>query len=653
MVSIAARDIFGRSASRSISLRQDMTLPELRILSPAAGEWTGEDYIEVSGTVDDAYLRQVSVNQVSAQIEGETFRARIPVNEGSNSITVIAEDWSGNRAIAPELTVHVDQTAPEPFSISTDAAGWTNNRRPILEYDTIDAASGMLRFDVSINGQAFVAQISPYKLPFLDDGKNTITVRAIDQAGNSRDETVHLYIDTLPPDAPENFRIVPGNGSAVIRWTLEDKETESFILHEETENGLSSTIRIARAQGKSGSQDGDVLFFDHRLENQTNGESIRYSLTSIDRAGNIGMKVFAEVTIGRAEAAYKQTESLHAEYEDADIFIPAGSLEEDVTIIIQEVESAELEEASFNPIVSPIYDFSTRAEHGGTEETRHHTEFTHPYMAMLAYDEAAIPEELSETRLGAYYYSEDWGQWFLIEDSLVDTENNLVVFSSDHFSFFTVQPTLAGDLSPQELRHIEYSLFPSSPQHNPAAVGPQGGSVSTSMTEFVLPGRDGFDFELRRIYDTGTARMDASALKLNYSKYSKKFDTLEDALKAEIEIHGNYQLSAKVKESLLNYFRSNGDYSYALGQGWRLNLPYIRRSSTGLQVRSPSGSFYDVLSMTRVSYDSFHSEDNRDRADPFNISSTLILKNTEYENFTLKRVRILGPIPPGRTRGEL
>ena len=82
-----------------------------------------------------------------------------------------------------------------------------------------------------------------------------------------------------------------------LRWILEDKKTAMLLLHEDTESGSSSRISIAREQGKTGSQDGEALFFDHCLDNLTNGESICYSLSSIDRAGNIGTKVFAETTM--------------------------------------------------------------------------------------------------------------------------------------------------------------------------------------------------------------------------------------------------------------------------------------------------------------------------------------------------------------------
>ena len=108
-----------------------------------------------------------------------------------------------------------------------------------------------------------------------------------------------------------------------------------------------------------------------------------------------------------------------------------------------------------------------------------------------------------------------WSRWFKVDDAGVDVENNRIYFSTNHFTDFSVQPTAIEDLSPQELADVEFSPFNTNTAHSPVSISPQGGGVSMSMTEFVFPGKNGLDFELRRIYDSATARGDAMGLNIN------------------------------------------------------------------------------------------------------------------------------------------
>ena len=71
------------------------------------------------------------------------------------------------------------------------------------------------------------------------------------------------------------------------------------------------------------------------------------------------------------------------------------------------------------------------------------------------------------------------------------------------------------DLSPQELADVGYSPFKAQVTQGGVTVSTQGGSAMTEVTEFVLPGKAGFDFVLKRMYDTATARGDSPGLAIN------------------------------------------------------------------------------------------------------------------------------------------
>ncbi len=223
----------------------------------------------------------------------------------------------------------------------------------------------------------------------------------------------------------------------------------------------------------------------------------------------------------------------------------------------------------------------------------------------------------------------------------MDVELNAILFATSHFTLFSVQPTMIQDLSPQELSDVGYSPFKAQVTQGGVTVSAQGGSAMTEVTEFVLPGKAGFDFVLRRMYDTATARGDSPGsvinLALSFSLNSLAESASElvrladaDALGSLLEGIGSSVLS-QITAKIDGIFRNCGDYAYATGVGWRLALPYIRSAGGRVLVRTPSGSFYPV--------------NNMDVADASYVLTTrqLVLENHEGEDFTLVVRQILVP----------
>ncbi|NYE03934.1 bacillopeptidase F (M6 metalloprotease family) [Bacillus niacini] len=89
----------------------DPTAPELAITSPADGGKINKETVTVTGTVVDDYLNSVTVNGTPAKVESGTYSARVLLDEGTNSITVTAEDRAGNRT-EQTVQIAVDFTAP-------------------------------------------------------------------------------------------------------------------------------------------------------------------------------------------------------------------------------------------------------------------------------------------------------------------------------------------------------------------------------------------------------------------------------------------------------------------------------------------------------------------------------------------------------------
>lgn len=607
----------GERVKKSITVNKDLNPPVISEIIPGDNSWFATHYVTVSGKVTDENSVSVFVNKLKATIKGDTFTVDIPVKEVQNDVLIEARDNSGNLTSYPAFNVNTDLSQPEEFIIVKDPASWTSNRRPIISFNTSDSFSGISHYEVSINGGKFIPQSSPYKTPFLEDGIIPVIVRAYDKVGNFRDSHVDLLIDTTPPDAPDTFRAVAGNESISLRWSDSDDETVSYTI--KSESDVLAVVK--RDDYLKSNPDSNIDIYEWNLEGLKNGENHIYSIYATDRAGNISEEVSDSIVTGITVEEYNDAEGALVEFEDVYIVVPKKSLPENVKeVVLSHIESEEMLEKAINPVISPILNFSVLKDDNTKAE---HISFKENFIGEIKYDESLIPEGFPERNLGVYYFDENWSRWIKVKDSGVDIEENRIFFATDHFSSFTVQPTVFEDLSPEELRDVEYTPFNSKIVHQPMYVSPQGGSASTSMTELSLPGKNGFDFELRRIYDTTTARGDSSGLNMNVSV------TLGDILSGEagpaLLSSAGMSVAGQVMNTVKSFLQNNGDYAYSLGQGWRLNLPYIRGCNGGVIVRTPTGSFYDITSMDMMNVDSFNG----------GVYRKVVFENHEGEDFTL------------------
>ncbi|MBA4538610.1 S8 family serine peptidase [Bacillus aquiflavi] len=98
-------------SSAPITVIYDKTKPELTIDSPTNGSKTNKEVITVEGIVADENLDSVVVNDKKASISDGKYKARIILDEGENTITVIAKDKAGNET-SNSIKIDVKYTAP-------------------------------------------------------------------------------------------------------------------------------------------------------------------------------------------------------------------------------------------------------------------------------------------------------------------------------------------------------------------------------------------------------------------------------------------------------------------------------------------------------------------------------------------------------------
>lgn len=106
--------------------------------------------------------------------------------------------WGG----VSHYLVNIDNDLPASFRANVSPALRTTNSDPILRFFTTDALSGLSHYELKViplsgdggSEALFFEVTSPYQMTNLAQGRYQIIVRALDKAGNARDEAVTLDI---------------------------------------------------------------------------------------------------------------------------------------------------------------------------------------------------------------------------------------------------------------------------------------------------------------------------------------------------------------------------------------------------------------------------------------------------------------------------
>jgi RHS repeat-associated protein len=641
-ITVIATDQSGLASQVKLTVKRDQTPPEITELTPEENANINTPTIKVSGKVRDASPVSVMVNGQAANLSlganhDSPIQWAVAVNgsEGWNELRIEARDSAGNLTTVIRR-VFIDTKPPAEFTPVAEPGVWTNNNRPVITFGTTDAGSGIDHYEL-ILGDVTVSNpaASPFRFDTpVPDGEQTVMVIAVDKAGNSRSGNVKIYIDTTPPKIPPFFRTVPGNGQIILKWDQPDPDVVEY--------------RIERNQA------GNPLIYsvtalEYTDAGLTNGNTYQYRIEAIDHAGNASeVSKWAEGMAGLAVAEYQPEKGSVVEYDQVTLFIKPQSLPDSVQEVqVTEIKSEALAEQAIFPIAGPIYQFTVSMEAGQTAQELEHTVFKKDFVAQLTYDPELLPEGFPEQNLGVYYFDPMWSKWFKVDRSGVDVEHHTIYFLTNHFTAFSVQPTMMEDLTPQELQDIGYSPFKTASVHEGLTVSPQGGSAMAQMTELVLPGRNGFDFALKRFYDAADARGDALGLSLNAELgLSIGRGAINTVVLAQAILNSAGVPLTDIEGRIKKYLQNNGDYSYSMGIGWRLNLPYIRSNNNTVLIRLPNGSFYSLNQMKII---------NNNNSSGF--MRTLTLENHEGSDFRLELTQVrldlnyisllMGSIPKG------
>ncbi len=534
---------------KEITVIRDSIAPVLSDISPEEGYLSNSSLLPITGQVSDDSPVQVYVNGRISNIAGIAFNNQLTFTDGQHQITVKAVDMAGNEA-NHQINVIVDTTPPEPFEVTADPVDWTNNTRPIITFNTTDQTSGVSHYELKIDDGEYIKVESPYQLPVQADGEHTITVKAVDNAGWETLSTTKVYIDTTPPEIPDNFRAISGPDRAHLKWERTDEQdVVAYRIYREPLWSEGEYITLGIEDPLPGLED-EFHYVDNGL---ATGEEYSYWLEAVDHAGNIGDRTEdSTIKIGITEKPVDPDteEEVEIEYQDVELQIPVGAIPEEGTIEITSLdEEASPVQETDNTVVSETVNLDFKDNQG---EVLDGITFKKPLTVTMSYDEELIPEGYSLFDLYVYYYSEAEGSWIRLKRAGIDIETNRVSAETDHFSIYNVQVSKNYSPAAQEYDDQGLSPYQSYFKNNQEYISPASGGLTVTGMDITLPGRNGLDLKIKRIYDSNTIIM--------------------EKLKKE------YKSSAKVKA--YNSF----------GEAWNINLPWIEVNDQGTFIHFEDGS---------------------------------------------------------------
>ncbi|MCD4841136.1 MAG: PGF-pre-PGF domain-containing protein, partial [Methanosarcinales archaeon] len=199
LLSFGYIDIAGNFGNASIVLTLDTNPPTITI-DPVTSP-TNVSSQTITGTFDEtgSDIDSITVNGVIATISGAIYSAIIGLTEGTNPVDAIAVDKAGNVG-SNSTTIVLDTIAPaanitKPEK-NTDIKYFKNIVRGEVFDEhldnatlTVSSGSNVLTYDLTITENRFAQRVE-----FTPDQNNTLKLFTIDEAGNSNNDTIVVFV---------------------------------------------------------------------------------------------------------------------------------------------------------------------------------------------------------------------------------------------------------------------------------------------------------------------------------------------------------------------------------------------------------------------------------------------------------------------------
>ena len=134
-------------------------------------------------------------------------------SDGSHTVDFQATNKAELTTTQSSQSFHIDQTKPvitlTPSGTSGSDGWYTSNVN--VSIGVSDTDSGLQSSSYSVDGGAPVSNANGVTVPF-SDGQHTISVSAMDNAGNQASSSISINVDTLPPTLTLSVSPIAPNG---------------------------------------------------------------------------------------------------------------------------------------------------------------------------------------------------------------------------------------------------------------------------------------------------------------------------------------------------------------------------------------------------------------------------------------------------------
>ncbi|MCJ8166733.1 Ig-like domain-containing protein [Pontibacter sp. E15-1] len=292
------------------------------ITAPAADALLNTNKPAFSGSAEAGsnvalYIGGNQIGSTTAATDGTwRFVPATALAEGTHQLTAKATDAATNTSAASATrTFMIDSKAPETTVVEGPDAD-SNSKEARFSFSSNEAG---VTFWVSLDGAAYAATTNPYTASNLQEGPHTLSVRAVDAAGNT-DASPASYswrVDTQAPEAPVLLAVSEDRGPQANDQVTSDN---SLVLSGRAEANATVTL----------SEKGTVL--GTTKANATGNWSFSYEATALvqntylfkatatDAAGNTSagstpLTVIVDLTAPEATVSKAANAPLNAPYQ--------------------------------------------------------------------------------------------------------------------------------------------------------------------------------------------------------------------------------------------------------------------------------------------------------------------------------------------------
>jgi hypothetical protein len=405
------------ATSGLVTVTRDTSAPNIDLLSPTPGVLINEASLTISGSVDDPNINTailtVNSDEETIPVQAGAFNwTATNLSEGQNAVKVSATDRVGNTGTTDSVTVVLDTEAPQ-VEITTPENCYRTSNSSLTITGTVRDDPPIAEASLTLNGNSRPVNVIDgafNESATLVEGQNTISVSASDGVNVGNSGTITVILDTTSP---------------VLTVGVSDP-AESVLITVRSDEALHSPPSVIVNQ----SQSVDMTLVDVSKWTGTYPKvgilsegSYTATITATDKASNQSSRTVTfskkTLTIGQDETGEVTTDTTSIQIDTTDNVTGASISVTQHTENPAENTESDIEAGMFVKVVTSA-DLRDKVE---------------SVYFRVSYDEADITARgIDETTLKLYLFDVNTGQWQVVPDSAVNTDENYVYGTATHLS---------------------------------------------------------------------------------------------------------------------------------------------------------------------------------------------------------------------------